>query len=146
MKSLWNAPDRLALDARIARLTPEHRALWGRMSAPQMVVHLADAVRMATGELPIPMKKTFARHMPIKQLLIYVVPFPKGVPTAKQLQRTPCEWAADLADLRAMLEHFAMRDRSAPWPAHPFFGPLGPHAWGVLTRRHFDHHLRQFGV
>jgi hypothetical protein len=38
------------------------------------------------------------------------------------------------------------RDRSAPWPAHPFFGLLGPHAWGVLTRRHFDHHLRQFGV
>jgi hypothetical protein len=146
MKSLWNAQDRRELDARIARLTAEHRALWGRMSAPQMVVHLADAVRMATGELPIPMRKTFARHTPIRQLLIYVVPFPKGVPTAKQLQRTPGDWGTDLADLRAMLEHFAARDRSAPWPAHPFFGPLGPHAWGVLTRRHFDHHLRQFGV
>jgi hypothetical protein len=146
MRSLWNVEDRRALDARIARLTPGHRAQWGRMSAPQMVVHLADAVRMATGELPIPMRKTFARFTPIRQLRIYVVPFPKGVPTAKQLQRTPGDWSADVADLRAMLEVFAARDRSAPWPAHPFFGPLGPHAWGVLTRRHFDHHLRQFGV
>jgi hypothetical protein len=146
MKSLWNGPDRRDLDARIARLTPEHRPLWGRMTAPQMVVHLADAVRMATGELPIPMKKTFARHPVIKQLLIYVVPFPRGVPTAKQLQRVPGEWTTDLADLRSMLEQFAARDRSAAWPAHPFFGPLGAHAWGVLTRRHFDHHLRQFGV
>lgn len=146
MKSLWSAQDRRDLDARIARLTPGHRARWGRMSAPQMVVHLADAVRMATGELHIPMRKTFARHTPIRQLLIYVVPFPKGVPTAKQLQRDPGAWSADVADLGAMLERFAARDRSAPWPAHPFFGPLGAHAWGVLTQRHFDHHLRQFGV
>lgn len=146
MKSLWNARDRQALDARIARITPEHRALWGRMSAPQMVVHLADALRMATGELPIPMRKTFVQYPPIKQLLLYVVPFPKGVPTAKQLQRTPGDWVAGVADLRAMLERFAARDRTAPWPAHPLFGPLGPHAWGVLARRHVDHHLRQFGV
>ena len=116
------------------------------MSAAQMVVHLADAVRMATGELPIPMKRTFARYPLVKQLLVYVVPFPRNVPTAKQLQRTPGEWAADVADLRGQLEAFATRDRRGPWPAHPFFGPLGAHGWGVLTRRHFDHHLRQFGV
>ena len=146
MKTLWNANDRRELDARIARLTPEHAPLWGRMTARHMVVHLADAVRMATGELPIPGKKTFARYPGIKQLLIYVVPFPKGVPTAKQLQRAPGDWGVDVADLRAMLEEFAARDRSAPWPAHPFFGPMGAHAWGVLTRRHFDHHLRQFGA
>jgi hypothetical protein len=146
MKSLWNAQDRRELDARIARLTPGQRPLWGRMSAPQMVTHLADAVRMATGELPIPMKKTFARYTPIKQLLVYVVPFPRNVPTAKQLQRAPGEWGAELADLRATLDSFGARDRSAPWPAHPFFGPLNARAWGVLTQRHFDHHLRQFGV
>ena len=146
MKSLWNAAHRREIDARILELTPAHAPRWGRMSAPQMVVHLADALRMATGELPIAMRRTPFRYPLLKQLFLYVVPIPKGLPTARELQRAPGEWDAGIADLRAMLESFASRDRNAPWPPHPIFGPIGAHGWGVLTRRHIDHHLRQFGV
>jgi hypothetical protein len=146
MKTLWNPAHRREIEARILRLTPSHTPRWGVMTAPQMVAHLTDALRMATGELPIAMRRTPFRYPVIKQLLLYIVPIPKGLPTAKELQRTPKAWDVELADLRAMLESFAARDRSVPWPAHPAFGPLGARAWGVLTLRHFDHHLRQFGV
>ena len=146
MKTLWNPAHRREIDARILQLTPAHTPRWGRMTAPQMVVHLADALRMATGELRIPMRKTPFRYPVLKQLLLYVVPIPKGLPTARELQRAPGKWDAGIADLRAMLESFASRDRKAPWPPHPVFGPIGAHGWGVLTRRHIDHHLRQFGV
>jgi hypothetical protein len=146
MRSLWNARDRRVLGERIARLTPERAPLWGRMTAPQMVAHVAAAVRMATGELPVRERKTPFRHPVIKQLLVYVVPMPKGLPTDKALQVDPATWDADVGDLLQMLEKFAARDRKAAWPAHPAFGPLGPHAWGVLTHRHLDHHLRQFAV
>ena len=146
MKSLWNERDRAELEARIARLTPEHTPSWGRMTARQMIVHLADAIRMATGELPIAVRKTPFRYPVLRQLLIYVIPIPKGLPTARELQRAPGDWDADVADLRAMLAAFAARDRKAPWPPHPVLGRLGAHGWGVLTLRHFDHHLRQFGV
>ena len=146
MKTLWNESNRRELHARIARLTPAHAPRWGRMTAPQMVVHLADVVRMATGEIAIAPRRTPFRHPPLKQLFVYVLPIPKGLPTARELQRTPREWAHDVADLQAMLETFAARDRGAPWPAHPIFGPLGARGWGALTLRHFDHHLRQFGV
>ena len=146
MKTLWNEADRRDLDARIARLTPERTPLWGRMTAPQMVAHLADAMRMATGEIAIAARRTPFRHPPLKQLFVYVVPIPKGLPTAKELRRTPRAWDTEVADLRAMLESFAARGRDATWPAHPIFGRLGAHAWGVLALRHCDHHLRQFGV
>ena len=146
MKSLWNEADRRELGERIGRLAPERVPLWGRMTAPQMVAHIAAAVRMATGELPVRTRKTPFRHPVIKQLLVYFVPMPKGLPTDKALQVDPGTWDGDVADLLRTLETFAARDRKAPWPAHPAFGPLGPHAWGVLTRRHLDHHLRQFGV
>jgi hypothetical protein len=29
---------------------------------------------------------------------------------------------------------------------HSFFGPLTPEEWAILTYKHLDHHLRQFGV
>ncbi len=146
MKSLWNESNRRELDTRIARLTAAHEPLWGRMTAPQMVAHVAEALRMATGELPVPRRKTPFHHPVIKQLLVYFVPMPKGLPTAKELQRTPRAWEVEVADLRGMLQTFAARDRQAPWPVHPVFGPLSAHAWGVLALRHCDHHLRQFGV
>ena len=146
MKTLWNEANRRELGERIARLTPERTPRWGRMTAPQMVAHLAAALRMATGEIPIATRKTPFRHPPLKQLLVYVLPMPKGLPTVKELQRVPQAWEAEVGDLLEMLEKFAARARTGPWPAHPAFGPLGAHAWGVLTLRHCDHHLRQFSV
>jgi hypothetical protein len=146
MKTLWSDEDRRILDERMARLTPAHTPLWGRMTAPQMVAHLVDALRMAIGELHVPMRKTVFRYPPLKQLLVYVVPMPKNVPTAKQLQREPGAWESELAALRGMLPRFAARDRNGAWPVHPIFGPLGARGWGALALRHCDHHLRQFGV
>ncbi|HLP18484.1 MAG TPA: DUF1569 domain-containing protein, partial [Bacteroidota bacterium] len=29
---------------------------------------------------------------------------------------------------------------------HAFFGELTPGEWGIITYKHLDHHLRQFGV
>jgi hypothetical protein len=29
---------------------------------------------------------------------------------------------------------------------HSFFGRLTPEEWAILTYKHLDHHLRQFGV
>jgi Protein of unknown function (DUF1569) len=29
---------------------------------------------------------------------------------------------------------------------HSFFGHLTPEEWAILTYKHLDHHLRQFGV
>jgi hypothetical protein len=29
---------------------------------------------------------------------------------------------------------------------HPYFGKLSPEEWAILKWKHYDHHLRQFGV
>jgi hypothetical protein len=116
------------------------------MDAPQMVAHLLASVRMATGELPTAPKRTPLRHTPLKQLIIYVLPFPKGTPTARELQPVPGPWQREVDELRASLDRFVKRDRKGAWPVHPAFGQLSARGWGVLTYRHLDHHLRQFGV
>ena len=117
------------------------------MSAPQMVCHLAESLKMALGDLPVASKNVPIRYPPLKQFIVYLAPFPKNVPTAPELlARSPREWSADVADLQSLLNRFAARGAGSAWPEHPAFGKLSGRAWGVLVYRHMDHHLRQFGA
>jgi hypothetical protein len=146
-RSLSNARAREALLDRLARLSPEARARWGKMTAPQMLAHLVDWMLMAEGKLKTAPKLRPLRYTPIKQLAIYWLPFPKGVPTAPELVgRPPLEWAIEQEAMRQHVESFAHLASKSVWPDHPAFGKLTPQAWCVLGYRHMDHHLRQFGV
>ncbi|HEX7240045.1 MAG TPA: DUF1569 domain-containing protein [Longimicrobiaceae bacterium] len=148
MKSLFDERARAGMLDRVARLTPGHHGLWGRMNAGQMLVHTADQLRMALGDLPCRPLPTPLRYPVLKQLVVYWLPWPKGTPTAPELRPRPFEgdWEAARASLRAQVGRFAGRTPRDAWPEHPAFGRLSGRAWGVLSWRHLDHHLRQFGV
>lgn len=148
LPSLWQLDARADLLTRVGRLRPETPALWGRMTCPQMLAHLNDAVRMATGELPTAPRTGPMRRFPLKQLVVYLMPIPRGVPTARELiaRIDRAEFAQEAAAFPMQLERFADRPADTSMPAHPAFGPLSRRAWGVLAYRHCDHHLRQFGV
>jgi hypothetical protein len=147
MKTMWDAPARQELRDRLARLTPAAPRRWGTMSSPQMVAHLVESMRMAIGDIAVPSKNLPIRFTPIKQLIIYWLPFPKGAPTAPMLvSRPPGDWPSECATLLALVNRFTERDRDARWPDHPAFGKLTGRAWGVLAYRHIDHHFKQFGV
>ena len=147
-RSLSNARARQALLDRLGRLSPEARARWGTMTAPQMLAHLVDwMLMMAEGRLKTAPNLRPLRYAPIKQLAIYWPPFPKGVPTAPELVgRPPLDWEIEQDAVRQHVESFAQLRSKSDWPDHPVFGKLTPQAWGVLGYRHMDHHLRQFGV
>jgi hypothetical protein len=146
-KTLWNARVRYELLHRLERLSPEAKPLWGRMNAPQMLAHLAKWMQMADGDLETADKKLLMRYPPLKQLIVYWMPWPKGVPTAPELIcRDQFDWGTEYAAVRQMLVSFEKRDPEAPWPVHPAFGRLTSRAWGVLGYRHTDHHFRQFGI
>jgi len=150
VRSLWNEPDRRDLLARFDRLKPDAKAQWGKMSAPQMLTHIGDTLRMTIGALKVEPRKTPLRFTPIKQLVIYWVPFiPRNLPTARELQKTlPGAWGDDLRDVKELARRAVARyDQPATkWPDHPAFGKLSPRAWGVLGYKHVDHHLKQFGA
>jgi hypothetical protein len=146
MKSLWNEGDRRELQERLWRLQPEAERRWGGMTAPQMLTHLSDAMRMALGELTCTPKRLPIRYPPLKQLIIYWLPFPQGAPTAPELLgRTPASWDGEVADLIQLMDRLARQPADWAAPDHPAFGTLSRRAWGVLGYRHTDHHLRQFG-
>lgn len=146
MNTVFRPECRTALVRRLQALRPDDAPRWGRMNAPQMVVHVGEQIRMALGELPTAPMRTPLRYFPIAQLVVYWLPWPKGVPTAPELLvRLPATWNDDLAAVGTLLEKCASRGAPGRWPEHPAFGHLSGRAWGVLLYRHTDHHLRQFG-
>ena len=118
------------------------------MNVSQMLTHLADAVRMTFGELPVKDKHIpFIRHFPAKQLVLYVFPFPKGSTTAPELlARVPESFEAERAQCKTFLARFGADRASLRFAPHPLFGPLTSRQMGALVYKHFDHHLRQFRV
>jgi hypothetical protein len=144
--TLHDAARREELARRLDALPFDRRPLWGRMTAPQMVTHLLEAFRMPSGELEIA-----ARPLPLKPLLrwvmLYVLPFPKGAPTARELlARKPQAWDRDVAALRDAILAVRAPAPGATVGEHPLFGRMSAKDWGVLLYKHADHHLRQFGV
>ena len=147
MKSIWQEEARRELSARVGALAWDRPAAWGKFTAPKMVCHLADSLKMAMGDLKVARKTLPIRYPPLKQLVIYWAPFPKSAPTAPELLvREPREWSRDIGDVQELLERAASARTTDTWPEHPAFGKLSKRAWGVLIYRHMDHHLKQFGA
>ena len=146
-KTLSDARALQELLDRLERLTPEATPLWGKMTAPQMLAHLADWMLMASGDIKATAERRVLRYPPLKQLAIYWLPFPKGVPTSPELLgRRPLEWSMEHASVRQRVQSFESLYLKARWPEHPVFGKMTARAWGVFAYRHMDHHLRQFGI
>src|SRR5215212_8038385 len=104
MQSLWNEVDRRNLLVRLDKLSPNMKPLWGRMSAGQTVAHLSDWMRMAIGAIRVESRNTPFRFPVIRHLLLYVVPLPKNLPTARELQKTePGNWPDDMHDLKDLM-------------------------------------------
>lgn len=147
MKLIWQSDCEREVVARLGQLRPDHTARWGRLTCPQMVVHITDALAMYMGDLSTAGRWTPLRYTPLKQAFIYVLPIPRNVATAPELvSRTAAAWDAEIERFLVTLAAFcASRDRDV-WPMHPLFGHLSRRAWGALAYKHTDHHLRQFGV
>ena len=148
MATFWDRSTRDEMRRRLERLTPEAKARWGKFTPAQMVAHLNDAMRMATGELKVAPKRLPIRYFPLKQLVLYVLPFPKGAPTAPELLARcgSADLKTEQIEFTKIAERTAARPSSAGWPDHPAFGTMSHEAWGKLIYRHTDHHLKQFGV
>jgi len=148
MGSILNESDRAAIVSRMRALSTSSTRRWGTMDVTGMLKHLHLSALMALGEMDVPSANKRVFHVfPLKHLLLYVVPFPKGAPTAPKLK--PVD-AASMEEERAavleLMERLGTGPSEGAGPAHPLFGPLTRREWGVVTYKHADHHLKQFGV
>lgn len=148
MPSIWDAPVRQAMRDRVSRLTPASTPRWGTLNVAGMLAHVNDACRMATGELQVTPKWLPFRYPPLRQLIVYVLPMPKGAPTAPELvaRAGVAEFEAERAAFMVWMDRLGNVTSGSQLVPHPAFGHLTYKEYGALIAKHTDHHLRQFGV
>jgi len=146
--TIWDSSVRNSIADRAQRVTAESTPRWGKFNATGMMAHITDSLRMALGDLPVKSKKLPLRFKPVRHVIIYYLPMPKGAPTAPELIAR-CSSAVLDDEKKAFAE---LLNRVAAVPPgtklndHPAFGDLSYDEYGALIAKHTDHHLRQFGV
>ena len=120
------------------------------MNAHQMICHLADAFRGATGVKNL-RPRALGVERPVKWLALYVpAPWPRGYPAPREINQLagagtpPAVFDQDREALLALMENFTQA--AIHGRRHPLWGRMSEWEWGRWGYLHTDHHLRQFGA
>ena len=87
MHDIYDKEENQKIIERIRKISDDSKALWGKMSAAEMLFHLQEPIRVSLGELKLKqglMGKLFGK-MAMKQVLSDK-PFKKGVPTSDEFK------------------------------------------------------------
>ncbi len=130
MKSLWQSGTREEIVGRVRALTPERPPKWGKLTAPKMLAHISDQIRMALGDIPARRGAGLLSVAPINYLLIYVVPWPHGAKGPSEAFTTkPASSDTDVGELLELIKRFCDRQDQQNWPEDPLFGRLSGKDW-----------------
>lgn len=149
MKDLFSPADAADILSRINNLTPDSKAVWGKMNVAQMLSHIQAPIEVGLGDKQI--KRTligFLFGRIAKKKLFSDNPFPKGLPTDVAFMRKgDHDFEIEKLKVTMLLTRFVSGGHAGlSQLPHPFFGKLTPLEWGTSLYKHLDHHLRQFGV
>jgi len=149
MPSIFQPTDSAEIVKRIQSLRPDAEAQWGKMQVAQMLAHLQQSVRVATGDLKLKRALIgilFGRMA--KKGLTKPTPFKRGLPTAPEFRISDArDFASEQRKLVELVQRFSRGGPAAlTKEQHPFFGSMTSEEWDLLQWKHLDHHLRQFGA
>jgi hypothetical protein len=150
--SLYDEKKYEEIISRINKLTPDAKAVWGKMNANQMLCHVTDQLRVSLGEAgEVKDASSFMSRTLLKFLVLNVIPIPKNVPTSSRVDQMkdgtpPTDFEADRKTLLGFIEKFVSAPNDFEFSPHFKFGNLSGKEWAVLASKHLDHHLKQFGV
>jgi hypothetical protein len=151
MKNLFDATVANQVKTRLGQLEPQSARRWGTMTAAQMLAHCAVSLQWAVGEV-VPEKGALPASL-IGRLVKPMVfrnddPMRKNSPTARGLiVADERDFGTERARLSGLIDKFAAGGAArCTRNPHSFFGRMTPEEWAILTYKHLDHHLRQFGV
>ena len=148
-RNIYNKSDVLGIIARVEMLSSDSERHWGKMNVDQMLAHLNAFLetalhinspkRLFIGKIigkffksRYISEKQFSRNSPTHKKYIFI--------NAQDLENEK------LRSVELLKQFFDGGISKCTTEPHPFFRYLTPEEWGIVQWKHFDHHLRQFGV
>lgn len=137
--------------SQLRTLNPTAKGKWGKMNAQQMVEHLTDSVRVATGkefqkkelneEQTEKARNFFLSDKPFRENTInHLLPSDPPPVRNSSMKNAVKEFEAELNEF-----FFKFQDPSYV-TINPFAGEFNFEQWVHLLHKHFQHHARQFGL
>ena len=146
VKNLFEPTVKQDIIDRINKLTPESKALWGKMNVGQMLAHCQMPIGVAFGEHQL--KGSFLLKLigPLfKSVLYNEKPYKRSLPTDRSFIMTESkDFEKERNKLLEMVNQFS--ETKMINDKHPAFGRLTKEQWSKATWKHLDHHLQQFAV
>lgn len=136
---------------RINKLTPETKAVWGKMTVDQVLAHCTVPYEMVYNPSKFKRPGGFGRFMIklfAKKMVVGVKPYPKNGRTAPDFVISgKREFETEKQKLIGFINkttelgegHFDGKESHA-------LGKLSKTEWNVMFYKHLNHHLTQFGV
>lgn len=147
MGSIYNQTDNKAMIARINSLTPQSKALWGKMTVDQMCKHCNAAIQVAFGKQDLKINFLMRLLGSMLKNKAFNTDFGKNSPTAKEFKfEASYDFEASRKEFAESFTQFAQGTPVIKVMNHPFWDKMTYEDWDKLMWRHADHHLRQFGV
>ncbi|MGQ7946928.1 DUF1569 domain-containing protein [Flavobacterium sp. WC2509] len=147
MSSIFDKDDNQSIIIRINTLTPEAKALWGKMSVDQMLKHANETIIVAFGETQVKVNFVLRLLGRILKKNAFNSGFGKNSPTAKEFIFTgQYDFDESKTELIKNFNRFTEGTQSITVMNHPFWGKMTYEDWNKLMWIHIDHHLKQFGV
>jgi len=147
-ETIFNPANFLAIYDRTVKIKPGAERQWGKMNVIQMLNHLKIATGSGINAYKLKDESSFLSRVIIKFFVLRVLKrLPKNVngPDGfKTEMNNTLDFKKEKEQVLNILKKAYTSSRES-YP-HPLFGIMTRPQWGKLIYRHFDHHLRQFGL
>lgn len=133
-------------------LQPDAKGNWGVLNGIQMVEHMADSVKEATGKLQLTILTPADRVEKMKEFAMSDKDFKPNTPNSKMsatppparnqtMQEAIIEFENEVSDFVNYFE----KNKGTTLP-NSFFGNFNFEEWTHLLSKHAKHHCKQFGL
>ena len=137
---------------KLEELKPDQKALWGKMTAQHMVEHLIFTMQLSSGKLKFQCISPPEKLPALKKFLLSSQPFPKlyinPLIGTELVQLKYADIKEAIEKLKEEVSDYNDYFKQNPdaKPVHMIFGELNKEEWDIVHRKHFTHHLTQFGL
>jgi len=137
---------------KLSLLKSDQKPVCGKMCAQHMVEHLILAVKMGNGKLKLECINPPDKLPTLKKFLMSSKPMPKGfVNPVIGTENLPLNYSS-LEEAKNKLEeeiedfYSFFEENPDAKPVNATFGELNKTEWYHFHKKHFTHHLEQFGL